>query len=182
MDIARLRYAITPHLGHVLTPERAARIELLMVCSPARLPKPMMATVNAEQDDEVFELLNERITPNCAHRSSTVALSVRRAGRVIAAVGFTEFRYDSVEMLCAARPGEPWLHRGLIRESFRYAFITAGKPRVWSRVKKTNKAALALNDGLGFVREGIQRQHFGSDDAVLFGMLRSECRWLQREN
>jgi RimJ/RimL family protein N-acetyltransferase len=133
------------------------------------------------QDDEAFALLNDRITPTCAQRATTVVLSVRRAGKVIASVGFTEFMRDSVEMLCAALPGENWLHRGLIRESFRYAFVTARKPRVWSRVKSTNKAALAMNDGLGFVREGIQRCHFGSDDAVLFGMLRNECRWLHKD-
>jgi RimJ/RimL family protein N-acetyltransferase len=41
------------------------------------------------------------------------------------------------------------------------------------------KQSIKLAEKLGFQKEGTLRQMFPPDDAVLLGMLRSECKWLK---
>lgn len=71
--------------------------------------------------------------------------------------------------------GEDAMHLGL-----RFAFQELNLHRVWLTVISYNARAIALYERLGFVREGVYREHLERDgsrhDMLVYGLLRRE--WL----
>ncbi len=66
-----------------------------------------------------------------------------------------------------------------LREAFRYPFDQLRVHRVTATVAEGNAASLRFVRHLGFVDEGRVREYFeNGDDAIILGMLRSECRLL----
>jgi RimJ/RimL family protein N-acetyltransferase len=84
--------------------------------------------------------------------------------------------------------GEPQ-HRGqgygrdAMAAGLRFAFHELNLYRVCLTVFSYNEPAIALYEGLGFVREGVYREHIERDgrryDMVLYGLLRSEWEKMQ---
>jgi hypothetical protein len=58
-------------------------------------------------------------------------------------------------------------------------FDVFGCTRITSIVPESLTRAREFNELSGFKLEGVQRQGFdGKEDAVFYGMLRDDCRWL----
>lgn len=74
-----------------------------------------------------------------------------------------------------------WLTRGYLRAIFAYPFIQLGLRRVTGLVPARNEAALKLDLGLGFEREGYCRNALPDDDIVLLAMLRESCPFIPKE-
>jgi hypothetical protein len=69
---------------------------------------------------------------------------------------------------------------GVLNAMFAYIFVQLGCVRCTSIVKKSNKRARAILEGLGFVLEGRIRRGFdGVRDGLVYGMLREECEYIQ---
>jgi RimJ/RimL family protein N-acetyltransferase len=69
--------------------------------------------------------------------------------------------------------------KGILREAFAIPFERLKCTRVSGLVRADNLAAQRFDEHLGFKREGVIRQ--GDDDGcdlIVYGMLKSECRWL----
>ena len=181
-DTLRLRRALAAHLGHELTPERAAAIATIACAEPAPLPilSPEAArVVDVSQAPEHFQFINRALTAHYASHDTVLMAHVGASGRVRAVVAFTDFRRWSVEMAVATDERGHWLSRTFLRACCAYPFLQLGLRRVTGRVESNNERALALNEHLGGVREGVQREQFGEHDCVLFGMLRAECPWIK---
>lgn len=76
-----------------------------------------------------------------------------------------------------------WLTRSVIGDLLSYPFDQLGCNRVTGVTPKRNKEARAFLDKFGFRREGVVRRGFGSDDAIISGLMRSEweqCRFNPR--
>lgn len=91
-------------------------------------------------------------------------------------VVFNDFTGANVEMTGVGRGC--WSPR-VIRDLARYAFGQLGCRRVTARTAVSNEKAIKALTRLGFKREGIARQWFDGEDAVLFGLLRDEQRILK---
>jgi RimJ/RimL family protein N-acetyltransferase len=73
-----------------------------------------------------------------------------------------------------------WLTRKNLRIWFRYPFVQLGCNRVTSIVAKSNRKSRNLVERLGARREGCVRDIRGpGKSSILYGMLKSECRWLE---
>jgi RimJ/RimL family protein N-acetyltransferase len=107
-------------------------------------------------------------------------IGVKKDGGVVGAVVFNNFRKLSRDIhLTVAGTESGWLRRGLIREIANYVFMQLGCIRLTVTMSKKNKRARKLAEGVGFVYEGKIRRGFdGINDAVIYGMLFKECRWL----
>ncbi len=86
---------------------------------------------------------------------------------------------NSIDMHIAAVEGKRWLTSPFLAAAFGYPFLQLNLRRVTGRIAASNGRANSFVERLGFVREGLVRQgwHTG-DDLVIWGMLKSECRFL----
>lgn len=107
------------------------------------------------------------------------AIGIERDGALIAGAVFHNYRHHDIEVSFAADdPG--WARRGTIRAILRYPFAQLGCTRLTALIARDNARAAKLLEGLGFKREGVLRRAYdGTADALVFGMLREECHWLE---
>ena len=73
--------------------------------------------------------------------------------------------------------------RQIIRDFFYYPFRQLGVTRLQAVTATTNTRCVSLLERLGFTREGVLRRlHDGVVDAVVYSMLKEECRWVDASN
>lgn len=105
------------------------------------------------------------------------AVGIARDGELIAGVVFNNFRWPSIEAsIASTRPD--WASRRNLAAIFAYPFRQLDCRRVGALTEVTNQPVRAFLCRLGFRQEGICRDALVSGDAVIFGMIRAECRWL----
>ena len=72
------------------------------------------------------------------------------------------------------------ISRRFIEEGFKYPFIQLNCARVTVMVARDNRASHEFVKRLGWKKEGVLREWFeDGQDAIVYGMLRRECRWIQ---
>ena len=86
--------------------------------------------------------------------------------------------WNDCQMHVAARPGARWATREFLYHAFNYPFNALGCHRVTGLVKVDNLAAQKFDEKIGFIREGLMREAMDGKDAIVYGMLKTECRWL----
>lgn len=91
---------------------------------------------------------------------------------------FNNHRPPNIELTIASNGDKTWCNRLTLSGIFAYVFLIAKCNRATALVESTNQPLRAFLCRLGFHQEGILRQGFHSGDAVIYGMLRDECRWL----
>lgn len=96
-------------------------------------------------------------------------------GQFCGAMIFNDLNEGSVEVSLYA-PGR--ISRGLLRIAAQYAFEQNGCRRITARTRASNLRVRRFIERVGFRQEGVLRSYYSDgDDAILFGMLRTECRW-----
>ncbi len=99
--------------------------------------------------------------------------------KIIAGVVFNNTTSDPGLMEATIASTSPkWCNRATLRLIFRYVFEQAGCRRLTATTEAKNQSARTFLCKLGFREEGVIRQGFPNDDAVVYGMLKGECRWL----
>jgi RimJ/RimL family protein N-acetyltransferase len=84
-------------------------------------------------------------------------------------------------MHVAAKPGVMWVRREAMHRFFAYPFLQLGCNRVTGLVAATNLTARKFDEHIGFVQEGVLREGLPNGEAlIVYGMLRAECRWINR--
>lgn len=99
-------------------------------------------------------------------------------GNFIAGVVITNFRGTDCEISCASESAMAWRPH-VCAAVFKYIFEQLGCVRCTSITTKRNKRARGFLEALGFALEGNLRLGYdGTHDALIYGLLRSECRYL----
>jgi hypothetical protein len=99
-------------------------------------------------------------------------------GQFCAGVVISEYRGHDCQISCATETSVAW-RPNVIKTVFEYIFYQLGCVRCTSITKKTNKRTRTFLEGLGFKLEGRLRRGFdGTQDALLYGLLVEECRYL----
>jgi RimJ/RimL family protein N-acetyltransferase len=99
-------------------------------------------------------------------------------GEFCAGIVISEYRGHDCQISCATETSVAW-RPSVIATVFEYIFTQLGCARCTSITKKTNKRTRAFLEGLGFKLEGRLRRGFdGTQDALLYGLLAEECRYL----
>ena len=110
------------------------------------------------------------------------AIGIIRRERLVGGFVFHNYRpqYRSVEF--SGGFTEPyWPSRDVFRSLCQYGYLQLGCDRAYSLTPKHNKPARKFLEWAGFKLEGCARKGFGRYDAMIYGMLRNECRWLERQ-
>lgn len=127
---------------------------------------------------ELIAWAEERI-PGCKFRDDAKAIGLADpGGSIIASTVFDTFADSSCFMSVAADTSRNWLTRAYLYHCFAYPFIQCGFRRVNFVVSEHNEPSLRFITSLGAKQEGRLREAGPEgEDFILFGMLRSECRW-----
>jgi RimJ/RimL family protein N-acetyltransferase len=76
-----------------------------------------------------------------------------------------------------------WLTPRVCTHLAEFAFVHLGLRRVNGFIARKNKKARALAERTGFTLEGTMKAAFPTgDDACMYRMLASECRWLRKKH
>ena len=101
---------------------------------------------------------------------------------LIVAVVYSNLRDGQIEATIVIID-KNWANKSILYALFAYPFVQCNCHRILVTVRDNNKKSIKLAKRLGFRYEGKLRQMFPPHDAVLLGMLRSECKWLNlKEN
>lgn len=96
----------------------------------------------------------------------------------VAGMVISNFRGTDCEISCASESGAAWRPH-VCKAVFKYIFEQLGCVRCTSITTKRNKRAREFLEALGFQLEGNLRQGYdGKIDALIYGLLASECRFL----
>jgi hypothetical protein len=95
-------------------------------------------------------------------------------GRPLAAVVFNCYTRSDIELTVVAER----VTRGVLRYVAAYVFRQLGCRRATVRTRRRNRRAQKMALRCGFRFESVAKHYFPDDDAVVFRMLRDECRWL----
>jgi hypothetical protein len=106
-----------------------------------------------------------------------VAVGVTDGVALRAAMVFNDFTGANMEITVASEPAG-WT-RAAVRMAFAYPFLQAGCRRLTMRTRADHATMLDIAARLGFRQEGALREFYVDGcDAIVFGLLRSECRWI----
>lgn len=95
--------------------------------------------------------------------------------RPMCAFVFNDHTGANIEMTVYAEPGG--MTRGVLRYVANYVFNSSNCRRLTVRTKKRNKRVLKLAPRYGFTYESVAKHYYGDDDAVVFRMLKEDCRF-----
>lgn len=110
---------------------------------------------------------------------NTLAFYDKRGLKV--AFVYSDWHGPSISLHMAARQGALWAHEVVLHHMFAYPFQQLGCRRVTSPILARNKKSVALAHALGYKQEGCLREADpAGGDLLIFGMLRSECRWVNQ--
>lgn len=105
------------------------------------------------------------------------AIGVELDGEIIAGVVYFNCRHNGLEMAVASTTPK-WATRRTLKHFFSYPFLTQGCNRITVLVDIDDHGTRRFDERLGFVQEGILREAHPNGDAVVYGMLKDECRWI----
>jgi hypothetical protein len=131
-------------------------------------------------DAMVAEWVGKRIGGIDYGGSPSTAIGLIDArGYLLAGTVYTVYTGNDVMMHVAALTPRS-MTRGFVEACFLYPFGQLGCSRVTAMVARENQRSHDFVTGIGFVHEGCLREWYeDGQDAILYGMLRRECRWLQ---
>lgn len=133
------------------------------------------------QDQRVAEWVRARAPHAEGGFDKYVAIGVEEDGELLAGVVYNDYRGHSIHVsIASAHPR--WASRRTLFAFSSYPFIQLGVQRLTAYTGKSMASVRVFLERLGFVEEGTMRQGFVDDDAVIYGMLRSECPWISRED
>lgn len=129
------------------------------------------------EDDRLISWTESRIAGG-KFREDARAIGHEKDGELVAVVVYDTFSTTGcfVHLASGARK---WMSREFAVVAMTYPFIQCGMARISSMVSARNILSLRFTRQFGWIQEGVMRCA-GNDgeDIILFGMLRSECRWL----
>lgn len=89
---------------------------------------------------------------------------------------YRNYASGDVEMVCAGEPG--WVTTDVLRFSLSYPFKALDCNRITCLAHRKNKAMRGYLVRMGFTLEGVKRKALDGADVCIYGLLRSECRWV----
>lgn len=133
---------------------------------------------------EVAPALCEWVMRRCGTESkfdNANAIGLVRDGRLVVAVVYNNFHWPDICMHVAAEPGALWAWPFFVRHAFAYPFLQLNCRRVTGLVARKNTDSQRLCQRMGFELEGVMKEALPHDDLLIYGLLRSKCRYIAQE-
>lgn len=132
-------------------------------------------------DDVVAAMVAARIPDMADGFGACKALGVVRRGVLIGGVVYYRYHPSDGDIMASFAFDRPdWCYPQTMRALFDYPFGQLGCRRMTVIVARNNKRSRKVCEGFGFKLEGVMRKAMGRRiDAMIYGMLREECRFLR---
>lgn len=105
------------------------------------------------------------------------ALGITLDDKIIASVIYT--RYVWPDVIIGIESTDPkWCNRRTLNHIFSYPFVQLDCRRVTAITDPATPAVCHFLERLGFVKEGRLQQALPQGDALILGMLRDTCMWV----
>lgn len=133
-------------------------------------------------NDAVMDFVAKRMPPmfgdGIRYAGNYVGLGViDDTGTLVAGVIYNEYQPQFGTIMVHLAADTPrWATHGVVKEILGYAFLEARLNKVWGSTPAHLLRVLRFNRGLGFKREAVVRNHYGSQHAVVTGMLAHEYK------
>ena len=134
-----------------------------------------MLQILLNRDDYVSAWLQSKIPGISFHDCK--AIGIIKNQKLIAGVVYHNLRDGQIEASIAVTD-KNWANKTILYALFAYPFKQCNCHRILVTVRDNNNKSIKLAKILCFKHEGKLRQMFPPHDAVLLGLLRSECKWL----
>jgi RimJ/RimL family protein N-acetyltransferase len=132
-----------------------------------------------DADDLVSHFVAARVQSGAPFPPDTRAMGLVKDGEVVGGAVFHSYRGHDIEVAFALDDKRALTRRALYH-FFAFPFMTAGCVRATARTSAANQKARNLLRSLGCRLEGEHPLgHSPTEDAVTYGMLKSDCRWLK---
>lgn len=106
------------------------------------------------------------------------AIGVIRNKKLIAVVVYSNYFGHQIEMTIVSLD-KKWGTRHNLRAFFLFPFAQLKLERVQAVAAASNEGTISMLKRLGFTQEGYHPKAYeGGVDAISFGMLKENCRWL----
>ena len=110
------------------------------------------------------------------------SLGICKESEIIAGVIYHRFLGHDIEMSIYTTSPK-WCSKRILKLIFEYPFIQLGVKRITATIPVSYHKAHRLVTNLGFQKEGRMRYGFDQEDAVIYGLLKEECHFIEeREN
>lgn len=126
-----------------------------------------------------FVNIQQGYPPETSWGPSYNALGLVTGGKLIAGVIYNCFEGCNVNMHVSAI-GSHWMTPEFLFAAFDYPFNQLEKRRVTAFMHSRNRKVISFVENLGFKLEGKMPHYYKHDDAVIYGMLREDCRFLEK--
>lgn len=134
-----------------------------------------------DEQDRLLEWAGSRIGGKGSFLPDSVAIGCEFDGEIRAVVVFEAFSQSDCDIHMAVDKHGRGVSRGFLAAVFAYPFVQLGLRRVTGRVPESCKEALAIDEALGFVREGYHPQAAGDEAVISLGLLKQNCRFINQE-
>ena len=140
----------------------------------------MARKVVFDRSVEVAQWVADRVDETHMGDDAT-GIGLEQDGVLVAGVAFNRYTETDIHMHVAIdRPRA--ITKEFVTCCFAFPFIQLGVNRVTGLVRSDNLPAQRFDEHLGFKREGLIRQACDDGtDLIVYGMLRSECKWIRKE-
>lgn len=130
-----------------------------------------------DRQEELVAWAEARI-PHCCFRDDARAIAHEQDGDITAVVVYDTFSRGSCFVSVAASRRK-WFTPRFATVAMAYPFIQCGFSRINCVISERNRLSLRLTRHFGWTEEGrLRAAGPEGEDMLLFGMLRSECRWI----
>jgi RimJ/RimL family protein N-acetyltransferase len=140
----------------------------------------MIETVTGQK---VVKWVSKRVDQTLEEIGNAVGIGVLIDGKPVAGIVFNsyrKFKHGADIHVQIASDNPHWCQRKILRYIFNYVFIELDCARITAIIKEGNKSSVKLCAGLGFKREGVIRRGYdGKTNALVYGMLKDQCRWIK---
>lgn len=106
-----------------------------------------------------------------------VAIGLQRCGKLVAALGFTEFLPGGSVRGHIQAVGKHWLSRPFLRMIFLYPFVQLRVQRFNALIPAKNQAVKRFVEHLGFTQESVMVRALANDDVLVYRMFIDEPVW-----
>lgn len=128
-------------------------------------------------DDIVADFVRRLLIGDVDSFGECRAIGVVTKGQLIAGVVYSNFYGRDIQASIASTTPK-WASKTVLRAMFQYPYLQLGCSRITAQTRGQNVKAQIFLRKLGFRQEGILRQWYTDDDAILFGQIKSECPWI----